>query len=203
MQPRRSEQLKTGTRPPFPYSDVRLLPYLQHSFWFLPNVAACHAMANLLAEKHNTFWHDYTGRRRRWCCGGHRAGGAAAGAQGHRQRLRDQDHHAVVRQAHHRRHGAAVVVDPDAAQPEVAGDLLSGGVPRAVAVVHQEPQRRQPERGGNPQARLLRVRLRAHARAAAAFRIRHRPVAQRAEPGERGAGTSCRSCRCWPTTART
>ncbi len=51
--------LKTGTRPPFPYSDVRLLPYLQHSFWFLPNVAACHAMANLLAEKHNVFWHDY------------------------------------------------------------------------------------------------------------------------------------------------
>ncbi len=51
--------LKTGTRPPFPYSDVRLLPYLQHSFWFLPNVAACHAMATLLAEKHNTFWRDY------------------------------------------------------------------------------------------------------------------------------------------------
>ena len=34
------DSLKTGTRPPFPYSDVRLLPYLQHSFWFLPNVAA-------------------------------------------------------------------------------------------------------------------------------------------------------------------
>jgi hypothetical protein len=31
---------------------------LQHSFWLLPNVAACHA-ANLLAEKHNTFWRDY------------------------------------------------------------------------------------------------------------------------------------------------
>ena len=57
--PREVEQLKTGTRPPFPYSDVRLLPYLQHSFWFLPNVAACHAMKNLLAEKHNVFWHDY------------------------------------------------------------------------------------------------------------------------------------------------
>ncbi|MCL4860411.1 MAG: hypothetical protein KJZ93_13430 [Caldilineaceae bacterium] len=57
--PKSVEHLKTGTRPPFPYSDVRLLPYLQHSFWFLPNVAACHAMANLLAEKHNTFWHDY------------------------------------------------------------------------------------------------------------------------------------------------
>ncbi len=57
--PRSVEYLKMGTRPPFPYSDVRLLPYLQHSFWFLPNVAACHAMANLLAERHNTFWHDY------------------------------------------------------------------------------------------------------------------------------------------------
>ena len=54
-----SELLKTGSRPPFPYSDVRLLPYLQHSFWFLPNVAACHAMANLLAERHNTFWLGY------------------------------------------------------------------------------------------------------------------------------------------------
>ena len=53
------EHLKTGTRPPFPYSDVRLLPYLQHAFWFLPNVAACHAMGNLLGEKHNVFWHDY------------------------------------------------------------------------------------------------------------------------------------------------
>ena len=57
--PRAVESLKTGTRPPFPYSDARLLPYLQHSFWFLPNVAACHAMANLLAEKHNIFWHEY------------------------------------------------------------------------------------------------------------------------------------------------
>ena len=53
------ESLKTGSRPPFPYSDVRLLPYLQHSFWFLPNVASCHGMGNLLAERHNTFWHDY------------------------------------------------------------------------------------------------------------------------------------------------
>ena len=54
------DALKTGTRPPFPYSDVRLLPYLQHSFWFMPTVAACDAMANLLSEKHNTYWHDYT-----------------------------------------------------------------------------------------------------------------------------------------------
>jgi hypothetical protein len=57
--PQTIESLKTGTRPPFPYSDVRLLPYLQHSFWFLPNVASCHAMANLLRERHNTFWREY------------------------------------------------------------------------------------------------------------------------------------------------
>jgi hypothetical protein len=57
--PKAIESLKTGTRPPFPNSDARLLPYLQHSFWFLPNVAACHAMASLLAEKHNIFWHEY------------------------------------------------------------------------------------------------------------------------------------------------
>jgi hypothetical protein len=44
------EHLKTGTRPPFPYSDVRLLPYLQHSFGFLREVAVCDAMANLLAS---------------------------------------------------------------------------------------------------------------------------------------------------------
>lgn len=54
------DNLKLGaSKPPFPYSDVRLLPYLNHSFWFLPNVAACQAMANLLAEKQNVFFHDY------------------------------------------------------------------------------------------------------------------------------------------------
>ena len=57
--PRAVHDLKAETRPPFPYSDVRLLPYLQHSFWFLPNVAACNAMANLLAERQNVFWHEY------------------------------------------------------------------------------------------------------------------------------------------------
>ncbi|WP_409048340.1 DEAD/DEAH box helicase family protein [Microbacterium sp. HA-8] len=56
--PTQVDAMRMGTRPPFPYSDVRLLPYLQHSFWFLPNVAACEAMANLLAEKQNVFWHD-------------------------------------------------------------------------------------------------------------------------------------------------
>jgi hypothetical protein len=54
------DNLKLGAKkPPFPYSDVRLLPYLNHSLWFLPTVAACHAMANLLAEKQNLFFRDY------------------------------------------------------------------------------------------------------------------------------------------------
>jgi hypothetical protein len=54
------DNLKLGAKkPPFPYSDVRLLLYLNHSFWFLPTVASCHAMADLLKEKQNTFFHDY------------------------------------------------------------------------------------------------------------------------------------------------
>lgn len=57
--PHVAAQLKVGTWHPFPYSNSDLLPYLQHSFWFLPNVAACQAMANLLNEKHNTFWQSY------------------------------------------------------------------------------------------------------------------------------------------------
>ena len=57
--PSQIDAMKMGKRPPFPYSDARLLPYMQHSLWFLPNVASCHAMANLLAEKHNVYWQDY------------------------------------------------------------------------------------------------------------------------------------------------
>ncbi len=57
--PRSLESLKSGVRPPWPYSDTRLLPYLNHAFWFLPNVAACQAMSNLLEERQNVFWHDY------------------------------------------------------------------------------------------------------------------------------------------------
>jgi Type III restriction enzyme, res subunit len=58
--PTQVDNLKQGSqRPPFPYSDVRLLPHLQHAFWFLPNVAACHAMANLLAEPQNSYFHKY------------------------------------------------------------------------------------------------------------------------------------------------
>lgn len=58
--PTQVDAMKAGQKPPFPYSDSRLLPYLQHSLWMLPRTASCAAMANLLAEPHNVFWHDYT-----------------------------------------------------------------------------------------------------------------------------------------------
>ena len=56
------DDLKLGQdkRPPMPFSDTRLLNVLSHTLWFLPNVASCQAMANLLAQKQNTFYHDYT-----------------------------------------------------------------------------------------------------------------------------------------------
>ncbi|MBX3048611.1 MAG: GIY-YIG nuclease family protein [Anaerolineales bacterium] len=54
------DDLKLGAKkPPMPFSDVRLLNLLSHTFWFLPNVAACHAMRNLLRQKQNRFYHDY------------------------------------------------------------------------------------------------------------------------------------------------
>jgi len=54
------DNLKLGAqKPPMPFSDARLLGVLSHSFWFLPSVASCHAMRNLLAKKQNRFYRDY------------------------------------------------------------------------------------------------------------------------------------------------
>ena len=54
------DDLKLGEeRPPMPYSDTRLLSVLSHTLWFMPNVASCYAMANLLKQKQNAFYHDY------------------------------------------------------------------------------------------------------------------------------------------------
>ena len=54
------DDLKLGQdkRPPMPYSDTRLLNVLSHTLWFLPNVASCEAMYNLLQQKQNAFYHD-------------------------------------------------------------------------------------------------------------------------------------------------
>jgi hypothetical protein len=54
------DNLKLGAKkPPLPFSDTRLLNVLSHTLWFLPNVAACDAMNNLLVQKQNKFYHDY------------------------------------------------------------------------------------------------------------------------------------------------
>ena len=55
------DDLKLGQdkRPPMPYSDTRLLNILTHTLWFLPDVAACDAMKNLIDQRQNTFYHDY------------------------------------------------------------------------------------------------------------------------------------------------
>jgi hypothetical protein len=60
FQPATIDNLKLGAKkPPLPFSDVRLLNVLSHTFWFLPSVASCYAMRNLLAQKQNGFYHEY------------------------------------------------------------------------------------------------------------------------------------------------
>jgi hypothetical protein len=55
------DNLKMGAKkPPLPFSHAPLLNVLNHTFWFLPTVASCHAMANLLKQRQNKFYHDYT-----------------------------------------------------------------------------------------------------------------------------------------------
>lgn len=52
--------LKMGNdKPPMPYSDATLLNVLSHTLWFLPNVASCYAMYNLLRQRQNNFFDDY------------------------------------------------------------------------------------------------------------------------------------------------
>lgn len=57
--PSNVDDMKLGQdkRPPMPYSDTRLLNVLNHTLWFLPNVASCYAMYNLL--KADNFFRDY------------------------------------------------------------------------------------------------------------------------------------------------
>lgn len=54
------DDLKLGAeRPPMPFSDTLLMGVLNHTLWFLPNVASCYAMKNLLEEKQNLFYQEY------------------------------------------------------------------------------------------------------------------------------------------------
>ncbi len=73
--PSNVDDLKLGQdkRPPMPFSDTRLLNVLNHTLWFLPNVASCYAMYNLLSR--DNFFRDY----RIIVCAGTKAGiGVAA-----------------------------------------------------------------------------------------------------------------------------
>ncbi len=54
------DNLKLGAqKPPMPFSHTSLLNVLTHTVWYLPGVASCFAMRNLLRERQNTFYHDY------------------------------------------------------------------------------------------------------------------------------------------------
>ncbi len=57
--PSNVDDMKLGQdkRPPMPFSDTRLLNVLNHTLWFLPNVASCYAMYNLLSQ--DNFFKDY------------------------------------------------------------------------------------------------------------------------------------------------
>lgn len=55
-----TDDLKLGAKKPeMPFANSRLLSILTHTLWYLPDVASCSAMANLLAKRNNTFFHDY------------------------------------------------------------------------------------------------------------------------------------------------
>lgn len=55
------DNLKLGSKkPPLPFSHAPLLKVLNHTLWFLPTVAACHAMANLIKNRNNIFYQQYT-----------------------------------------------------------------------------------------------------------------------------------------------
>ena len=80
------DDLKLGAKKPaMPYADVRLLNVLQHTLWFLPNVASCYAMKNLLMQKQNAFYHDYTIN----VCAGTSAGIGAAALEPVQKSMRD------------------------------------------------------------------------------------------------------------------
>ncbi len=60
LQETTNDNLKLGAKkPPLPFSDSRLLSNLTHTFWFLPDVASCFAMKNLLMKRQNVFYDDY------------------------------------------------------------------------------------------------------------------------------------------------
>ena len=52
-------KLYKHNKPYFPFQMPELRALLNHTFWYLPSVAACYAMEDLLKERQNTFYHDF------------------------------------------------------------------------------------------------------------------------------------------------
>ncbi len=42
-----------------PFENMQVLQHMNHTIWYLPNVASCYAMKNMLLHPQNTFYHDY------------------------------------------------------------------------------------------------------------------------------------------------
>lgn len=67
--------LKTDIRKvPLPYQDIMLRDKLKHTIWYLPNVAACEAMYNLLHKSQNKFYCDEDDKKYVICCAGKNVG---------------------------------------------------------------------------------------------------------------------------------
>ena len=67
--------LKTDIRKaPLPYQDVVLRDKLQHTLWYLPNVASCEAMYNLLHKSQNKFYCNEDEQKYVICCAGKNVG---------------------------------------------------------------------------------------------------------------------------------
>ena len=43
-------QIVAGQKPPFPYEDPKFTDQIKHSVWYMADVAACHAMRDMLAQ---------------------------------------------------------------------------------------------------------------------------------------------------------
>ncbi len=69
------DSLKTDIRKvPLPYQDVILRDKLRHTLWYLPNVASCEAMYNLLHKSQNKFYCDENNGSYVICCAGKNVG---------------------------------------------------------------------------------------------------------------------------------
>lgn len=107
---------------------------LSHTFWFLPNVASCYAMYNLLQQKQNSFYHDYHIN----VCAGAKAGIGVDALEPVQKSMGDPLTTKTITLSCGKL-TTGVTVKPwtghlYAAESEKPGDLFSSGVPGTVSV---------------------------------------------------------------------